>query len=176
MSCRWSLWENAAARRRWFCETTQCDLLEAMLRGRLLWGQAGYESRESDLLPFTYTPLWLVDDLVVYLKRERPLNNQLQPLTSKTDKKLLEVFLQMPIRAAKTGAHSRSEDSVFAVSISRHIDKSGAVMAWRCLILHEDNIPAITSTTPFAALWTCRLQFYSNHCCPARAADERFCR
>ena len=30
--------------------------------------------------------------------------------------------------------HSRSEDSVFAVSISRHIDKSGAVMARRCLI------------------------------------------
>ena len=47
------------------------------------------------------TPLRPVDYLVVYLKRERPLNNQLQPLTSKTDKKLLEVFLQMPIRTAK---------------------------------------------------------------------------
>lgn len=44
--------------------------------------------------------------------------------------------------------HSRSEDSVFAVSISRHIDKSGAVIA----ILHEDTILAITSTTLFAAL------------------------
>ena len=35
-----------------------------------------------------YTPLRLVDGL----KREKLLNNQLQPLTSKTDKKLLEIF------------------------------------------------------------------------------------
>ena len=46
------------------------------------------KSHESDLLPFTYTPLWLIDGL----KREKPLNNQLQPLTSKIDKKLLKIF------------------------------------------------------------------------------------
>jgi hypothetical protein len=56
-----------------------------------------------------YTPLRLVDYLVVYLKKERPLNNQLQPLTLKTDKKLLEIFLQMPIRTAK----NRSTQSNF---------------------------------------------------------------
>ena len=53
------------------------------------------------------TPLRPVDYLVVYLKRERPLNNQLQPLTSKTDKKLLEIFCERQFEQRKTGAHSQ---------------------------------------------------------------------
>ena len=63
------------------------------------------ESRASDLLPFTYTPLWLVDDL----KREKPLNNQLQPLTSKTDKKLFGIFMN-----TKPNSKNRSTQSNFS--------------------------------------------------------------